>query len=499
MNLSLCIEEIYSSNELDGLRYALNHSNVHKFRLGRQHRHFVFEDSNGNHQLDPNFLDAATECLSTRGRMTSSSTVPSMTHLHFDIQEANGLTVLDCVLRTTTNLRSLHIGLEGLDIEDPYLSTALISINNSLWRKSLQTLDMNVELKCSQLPGFMRKSNELPSELILTLKIHLTISHQSQLDDNAPCQKAAPLLGTLKQPHRLKELTLMLPSHYFLSAQDFIMFTGLKHLSIGFDNLGFINDKSFDGLYVLNELGSLEICNTQFAKSAMESFLKSLSQLTLRKLMLNNVNLTDHDVGLLAKVLSDSMYELESLSLRYNSITGAGVKSLVKALKSHSKFYSLDLSGNPIKESEGLETLKKLNTLRVLNLTNCDIGDMEIEKLANVLASNKNLCFLNLSGNPFIGSETGLAPLANLTSLHQLDITGWSNSSQVIDGYLHYEIQAIKKRDETLSNVLKHLTQLRLLNLCLYEDVPVFWSHELASALSHLSELQLLNAPMLGN
>ena len=179
------------------------------------------------------------------------------------------------------------------------------------------------------------------------------------------------------------------------------------------------------------------------------------------------------------------MYELESLSLRYNSITGNGVTSLVKALKSH-KFYSLDLSGNPIKENDGLETLRELSKLSVLNLANSDIGDVEMEVLGNALASNKNLRFLDLSGNPFIGSEIGLAPLAKLTSLHQLNITGWSNHNHTLN-----------RRNETLNSVLKNLTQLRLLNLCSKTDVAIHWSDELASTISHLPELQIFNAPCL--
>ena len=123
-------------------------------------------------------------------------------------------------------------------------------------------------------------------------------------------------------------------------------------------------------------------------------------------------------------------------------------------------------------------------------------------------------------GNPFIGSETGLTPLSQLTSLYQLDITGWSSKNQAINNGDHDEnlnsipmdleqrdvtdwsdkkqvIKFNKKHDEIINNVLKHLTQLRLLNLCSRTDMPIHWSHELASTLSHLSELQLFNAPCL--
>ena len=520
VNSSLCIENIIGLNELNSLKYILSHANniIKEFRIGGKYRYFIFKVS--NHGLEANFIEATTACLNTSGNIGFSSTLSSITHIHFDVWEDLGVTVLNCLLKTASNLHSLHVGLEGLDFEAH--SRALIAINDIIWRKTLQTLDMSVELECGQLPAFVSKLNSyLPNELILTLKINLTVSYESQLDE---CQTVAPLLGTLIKPHRLKELTFVLPRvRPFLSTQEWIMLhqlAGLKHLSIGFNNLGPINDKILDGLSVLNKLGSLKIWNIHVGNSAMESLLKSLPQLTLQKLTLDNDNLTDHDIGLLAKVLSDSMYELESLSLRYNSITGKGIKVLVKALESHSTFYSLDLSGNPIEENEGLETLQELNTLRVLNLTNCGIGDVGFEKLVKALASNKNLRFLNLSSNPFIGSETGLAPLAKLTSLHQLDITDCSNKNQAINNEDYDEnlssipmdldqwdvtdwsdkkqaIKFNKKRDETINNVLKHLTQLRLLNLCSRTDVPIHWSHELASTLNHLSELQLFNAPCL--
>ena len=482
VNSSLCVDGIIGLDELSGLRYTLDYANIHKIKIGAQHRYFIFEDS--NHRLDASLLVAASACLNTSGNMTTSLILPSMTHLQFDVWEATpGLIILDCLLKTASNLQYLHIGLEGLDLEA--LSTSLTSIIT--WRQNLPILSISVELKCSQLPAVVSKFNKLPSELILKLKINLTVSRKSQLDEYYSCQKAAPLLhvGTLKPPDRLKELTLVLPRSYSLSSQDWILlhqFTVLEHLSISFGDLGTNSDKIVDGLSVLNNLVSLEICHSQLG---IENFLKSLPLLMLQKLTLDHDNLTDHDVYLLAKILSKSLYKLESLSLRYNSITGNGVKSLVKALKSHDKFHSLDLSGNPIKKNEGLETLKELITLSVLNLTNSDIGDVEMEVLGNALASNKNLRFLNLSGNPFIGSETGLAPLAKLTSLHQLDITGWSK-------YNH-----INKRNETLNSVLKNLTQLRLLNLCSRTDLAIYWSDELASTISHLPKLQLFNAPCL--
>ena len=497
VNSSLCTEDVFGLNELYSLMYILDHASIKEFRVGDRNRNIVFKVNNCG--LEVHFLEAmeACGCMDILGDIKFSSTLSSIFHIHFDIWESIGVTALDCLLKTASNLRSLHVGLEGLDFET--LSTAMISINNIMWRETLENLSMNVDLKCNQLASFVGKFNKLPNELILKLKVNLTISDESQGDS---CKKAAPLLGTLKESHRLKELTLVLPSaHYLLSSQEWILLhqlTGLEHLSIAFDNLGSINDKILDRLRVLNELDSLEIYNTQFGNSAMESLLKSLPQLTLQKLTLDHDNLTDHHIYMLANILSDSMHKLKSLSLRYNSITGKGIKLLVTALKSHSEFYSLDLSGNPIKENEGLEALQELNTLSVLNLTNCDIGDVEIEKLANAHSSNENLRFLNLSGNPFIGSEIGLAPLAQLTSLYQLDITGWSNESQAINGEDKKQTASVnKKRDETLNYVLKHLTQLRLLNLCSSTDTPIHWSRELANTLSNLSELQLFNAPCL--
>ena len=272
VNSSLCVVEISSLNEDDALRYIFDHANIHKFRIGAlQRSHFIFEDS--NHRLDSNLLKAAAPCQHTpAGVMKDFSTVKnfseamntfmifsSLTQLQLKVSEATNLIFLDCFLKSFSNLRSLHLGLEGLDLEA--LSTALTSIN--MWSQSLLILSMNMKLNCSsQLPLVVSKFNELPNNLMLKLKINLTVSHKSQLDEGDSYQKAAPLLGTLKQPDRLKELTLVLPRAYSSSFQYEIMlhqFTGLKHLAISFDKLGTNRDNIVDRLSVLNNLVSLEI------------------------------------------------------------------------------------------------------------------------------------------------------------------------------------------------------------------------------------------------
>ena len=225
----------------------------------------------------------------------------------------------------------------------------------------------------------------------------------------------------------------------------------LKYLSVFFDYFKTNSDKLFGEVSTLKELSTLEVQNCQPGECRVEVLLKHLP-FTLQELNSDHNHLTDHDIIVLAETLQD-LHDLKSLSLRYNSITGNGLKPLVKALKLHGNFHSLDLSGNPIKEN-GLQALGELSNLNVLRLTYSDIEDSEVKVLVDSLVSNKNLHSLNLSGNPFIGSEAGLEPLAQLTNLRHLDISDWPHHNQGIH---------VDRCEETLNKVL---AKLQLLNLC---------------------------------
>ena len=283
----------------------------------------------------------------------------------------------------------------------------------------------------------------------------------------------------------LKKLTVIFPKQYFGTPRgEFIPHqlksTAMKHLSIHLPES--LRDstcyKFIVELSKFKELVTLEIQGCPLSHPKLKN--KTRLPHTLQELTLGRSSLTDEDVHAIVKLIN-SKHNLTSLSLPNNFITGSGFKLLVKALKAHRDFALLDLSDNLIAVKGGLETLSQLSNLRELKLSNCKIGDREIEILVTSLELNSNLHSLNLSGNPFIETERGLEPLARLTHLHHLDISG-----------SHCHIQGLIK-------VLKNLTQLRFLNLCSESNPPIYWSKEMASVISQLPHLQVFNAPCLSS
>ena len=315
----------------------------------------------------------------------------------------------------------------------------------------------------------------------------------------------------INQNIKLQKLTLIFPSAYFKTHRDEVIphklkLTGLKHLSIH------LPESAMEDCYKLieevgefQEMVKLEIqhCLLRSTKpwiptqsARINSILTNLPD-TLQELTLGRSGLTDEDVRSALVQLIDSTQNLTSLSLPNNYITSIGLNKLVNALKSHGEITSLDLSGNPITEGKGLETLSKQSriSLRELKLSNCNIGDTEIKMLVDALESNLNLHSLNLSENPFIASKHGLEPLVRLTNLRHLDISGWQHHH----GHHHVDVVQAGECIESHTHIeaLEKLTELRFLKLCSKNDPPICWSKEMASVISHLPYLQVFNAPCL--
>ena len=310
----------------------------------------------------------------------------------------------------------------------------------------------------------------------------------------------------INQNIKLQKLTLIFPaSAYFKTYRDQVIphklkLTGLKHLSIHLPE-SVMEDcyQLIDEVGEFKEIVTLEIQHCSLrpnplisTQSASPSSILTNLPHTLQMLTLGRSGLTDEDVSVLVE-LRDSRHDLTSLSLPNNNITGTGLNMLVNALKSHGEITSLDLSGNPITKDlkNGSKTLSELNNLRELKLSDCSIGN--ITELVYGLESNLNLHSLNLSGNPFLASEHGLEPLARLTNLRHLDISGWQHrhghrlvvqAGECIESHTHIE-------------ALEKLTKLRFLKFCSKNDPPICWSKKMASVISQLPYLQVFNAPCL--
>ena len=348
----------------------------------------------------------------------------------------------------------------------------------------------NIELSCNDFPKLVERLQRKKIQYVFDLKI------ESQKASDS-CQNLMSSLYVLRLTShniRLQKVTVIFPkgSHHVEFIPRQLQWAGLKHLSFHLpESLRESNCyKLIDKVSQFKELVTLEIQGCPLSNSS------NLTRLphTLQELTLGRSSLTDEDVPAIVELI-DSKHELTSLGLPNNLITGSELKLLVKALKARRDFTLLDLSGNPIAVKNGLETLSKLSNLRELRLSNCNLGDEEVEVLVDALESNLNLHSLNLSGNPFIETEHGLEPLARLTNLHHLDISG----SQHRHGHCHIEFDEECIENHTLIKVLEKLTRLRFLNLCSKNDPPIYWSKEMASVISQLPHLQVFNAPCLSS
>ena len=369
------------------------------------------------------------------------------------------------------------------------------SLKNVLSHTDILHLN-SIELSCQDFPKLINRLKQKKDNVHYVFDLNIDLGMTEEVSDS--CRKLMSSLNVLISDNiELQKLTVIFPKEYFGTPRsEFIPLqlksTAMKHLSIHLPES--LRDSTcyilIGELSKFEKLVTLEIqgCPLSYPKLKVKTRLPH----TLQELTLGRSNVTDEDASAVVKLIN-SKYNLTSLSLTNNSITGSGLKLLVKVLKSRGNFTLLDLSGNLIAEKDGLETLSELSNLRELRLSNCNLGDKEVEVLVAALESNSNLHSLNLSGNPFIESEHGLEPLARLTNLHHLDISG----SQHRHGHCHIEFDEECIENHTLIKLLKKLTQLRFLNLCSKNDPPIYWSKEMASVISHLPHLQVFNAPCL--
>ena len=155
-------------------------------------------------------------------------------------------------------------------------------------------------------------------------------------------------------------------------------------------------------------------------------------------------SLLDTDVAMLSRKLG-VLYDLTTLTLKNNNITGVGIESLAKGLKSLQFFYSLDLSGNPIRECEnGIAELAQLSTLESLSITLSSNNDIQL--LVDALLANKNLHTLVLS----LEDGSDITPLARLKNLKHLTLS------------IYYDLYVDKN---LVLNIVENLTQLKTLEL----------------------------------
>ncbi len=125
---------------------------------------------------------------------------------------------------------------------------------------------------------------------------------------------------------------------------------------------------------------------------------------SLRELNLNQHNIRDEALGTFLKYLHDNG-TLHTLLLSGNEITTCGGEAIAEYLKFNRTLRVLDLSFNRLDTIGGkaiaVEGLKNNQTLQVLHVQNCSIGDEALFHLAQTLLVNPTLKQLKITNNRF--------------------------------------------------------------------------------------------------
>ena len=194
---------------------------------------------------------------------------------------------------------------------------------------------------------------------------------------------------------------------------------------------------------------------------------------TLRILKLQDCGLNDVIAGHIATGLSKNS-SLKQLNLKSNRITSVGAAHIFKSLEHNTSLKELDLSSNIFSshyrtatndDSEALgcavEGMLTVNqTLRILELQDCQFNDMLAGHIGTGLAKNSSLKQLNLKSNRItsVGEAHIFKSLEQNTSLEELDLS----SNQLFSHYRSDDSEALGCAVEEMLTVNQ---TLRILNL----------------------------------
>ena len=166
-----------------------------------------------------------------------------------------------------------------------------------------------------------------------------------------------------------------------------------------------------------NELHCLELDGLKLNAASLSSLVAGLSEAPLpklRTLSLNDTDLTDAHVPLLAHLLGKNTV-LQELNLRWNKLTSHGLPALTSGLKANVSLHSMDMSWNSLGSAEAsreaaataeasvrslLHTVSQHPQLVHFSVENCGLSGSDVRQLLDTAEECAVLSVIHLSGNP---------------------------------------------------------------------------------------------------
>ena len=346
-------------------------------------------------------------CLEYDFKENDNCTVfPGVTSFHFNVRNSDDDIKLNRILQSFPTLKSLHLELYFVRNDHDL-------VTNLLENKHLRCINLVIHglpLRYMDLASIIKEHQVIPYASGLTLvgrsivikpdheflgmmfsaisylwmhwpfnPLQYSFTSKTSIKDYNSCT-IIPLKSILKDPDRLQWLKVDGASQ-FQECKDYIDFTvllkglrKLRHLHISQVNIERGKVAMFLKESALNlSLATLEISHYQGKNNEMVHILENLPP-SLHELILVDVGLSDHSVGVLSKVLRN-IKNLHSLKLKKTSMTSKGLRILVTELESLVQLQSLDLSDNPtiLENRSNLEALARLTNLQRLNIRGCKV------------------------------------------------------------------------------------------------------------------------------
>ena len=393
-----------------------------------------------------------------------------------------------------------NIFLEELYLSGNILQSSAIVIFEAL--KDISTLNV-LDL------GFNNMSGMVADSLadVITNNVHLKELH---LFHNNLGPSAFAILQALKQISNLRHLNLSNNNMTDIVADDLADVIKrnptLEYLAIGANKL-----ESSDSLVVimgalkhLSNIKVLNLCSCKVLACDVADVIKANAQLEELYLDYNDLQLTAVVLLQALKQISN----LKKLNLNGNNMTCRVVDDLAGVIKSNYHLEVLCIRSNNLQSSAItiFENLKRISTLRVLDVDDNNMSEEVADSLADVIKNNVHLEELHLSDNKLRSSVTViLQALKQISNLKKLNLNDNSMTCRVVGDLTgviksNYHLEVLRIRGNNLQSSaitifenLKRISTLRVLDL---DDNNM--SEEVADSLAdviknnvHLEELHL--------